>query len=72
MIYMNADLDYCKTNKPELYQKYNEGKLKNLPGKDIIYDIPTDADIWVKPQNNAENVELLIEKLNELGVYPLR
>lgn len=72
LVYMDADLAYCEQNKPELYQQYEEGKLDNLPGKDLSYDIPENADLVLKPEDNNQNIEILIEKLGDLGIYPLK
>ncbi|PID95434.1 MAG: sulfate adenylyltransferase subunit CysN [Bacteroidetes bacterium] len=72
LVYMDADLAYCEKNKPEFYQQYANGDLENLPGKDVQYDVPTSADFILKPKVNERNVEVLVEKLDELGIYPLR
>ncbi len=72
LIYMDADLAYCEKNKPELYAEYDNGSLENLPGRDVNFDVPTNADFVLKPKENNKNVEVLVERLGELGVYPLR
>ncbi|PIF04778.1 MAG: hypothetical protein CSA36_09065 [Draconibacterium sp.] len=72
LIYMDADLAYCEKNKPELYEEHDSGNLENLPGRDVNFDVPTNADFVLKPNENNKNVEVLLERLGELGVYPLR
>ena len=37
---MDADLEFCKKNKPELYEKFEEGLVANLPGTDLRYSVP--------------------------------
>ncbi|MDB4584737.1 sulfate adenylyltransferase subunit CysN, partial [Draconibacterium sp.] len=34
LFYMDASLEYCKNNKPELYNLIEQGKTENLPGID--------------------------------------
>ena len=56
-IFMDASLDYCKNNKPELYDKYETGEAKYLPGVDVPFDIPEDAVLKFDPVENGNNVE---------------
>ncbi|HON51589.1 MAG TPA: sulfate adenylyltransferase subunit CysN [Bacteroidales bacterium] len=68
LVYMDADLDYCKNNKPELYSLIEQGKIDNLPGIDCAYDIPTSADIVCKPHDLEDNVQKIIHYLIEKGI----
>lgn len=70
-IYMDANVDYCKQNKPELYDLVNAGKANNLPGVDCNYDIPTNPDLTCKPQNNEDNGGEILGLLESKGIFPL-
>jgi bifunctional enzyme CysN/CysC len=42
---MNASLEYCRNNKPDLYEKADRGEVENLPGVDLEYQEPDDAKL---------------------------
>ncbi len=69
-IYMDASLDYCKNNKPELYKKAEEGLIEYLPGVDIKFDVPTHPNLAFDPKNNLENVETILEYLSNNKIFP--
>ncbi len=58
LIYMDESLENCKKHLPELYDQASNGYANNIPGVDVKYDIPTDADVVI---NRAE-----IEKIEDL------
>ncbi len=72
LFYMDATLDYCKNNKPELYQLIEEGKAENLPGVDLEYEVPTNAKLIFKPEENGQNIGKVLDYLSENKVFPLR
>ncbi len=63
LVHMDAGLDYCKSNKPELYKKADEGLLSNLPGVDAQYDPPVNAEFTVTPQEIEERIGEIVEKV---------
>ncbi len=69
-IFMDASLDYCKNNKPELYDKYETGEAKYLPGVDVPFDIPEDAVLKFDPVENGNNVEVILAYLAEKKIFP--
>ncbi|MGQ8336910.1 sulfate adenylyltransferase subunit CysN [Sunxiuqinia sp. A32] len=69
LFYMDADLEYCKKNRPELYQNEN---VKYVPGVDITFDVPTNPALTLKPENNGNNPEQVIEYLREKTIFPLK
>lgn len=71
LIYMDADVTFCKNNKPELYERAEQHTISNLPGVDCAYDIPTDADIVCKPQENEDNGSLILTYLADKGIFPV-
>ncbi len=70
-IFMDADLEFCRKNKPELYQKADDGKVENMPGVDSDYEKPGNPDIVMNPEDNGKNPEKIIEYLNQKGIFPL-
>ncbi len=72
LFYMDATLDYCKNNKPELYQLIEEGKAQNLPGVDLEYEVPTHAKLIFKPEENGQNIDKVLDYLAENKVFPVK
>jgi bifunctional enzyme CysN/CysC len=70
MFYMDAPLEYCKENKPELYELIEQGKTANLPGVDLAYEAPTNARLVFHPKNNEENLDSILDYLAQNKVYP--
>ncbi|WP_262888317.1 sulfate adenylyltransferase subunit CysN [Draconibacterium mangrovi] len=70
LFYMDADLDYCKNNKPELYKLVEEGKTTGLPGADLEYEAPTNAKLVFKPEQNEENLDAILDYLAMNKVFP--
>ncbi|MDX1283875.1 MAG: adenylyl-sulfate kinase, partial [Draconibacterium sp.] len=70
LFYMDAPLDYCKNNKPELYRLIEQGKTQNLPGIDLEYEAPIDAELVFHPKDNEENLDAILDYLAEKKVYP--
>ncbi len=71
LVYMDAGIEYCRNNKPELYEKAEAGILYQLPGYDFPYEIPENACLNLKPQNLASNIEQLTDYLRAKAVFPL-
>lgn len=72
LFYMDATLDYCKNNKPELYQLIEEGKAENLPGVDLEYEVPTNAQLIFKPEENGQNIDKVLDYLSGKKVFPVK
>lgn len=71
LIFMDADLEFCKLNKPELYNLAEEGKLDNLPGIDIVFEKPSGAELTLKPNNLKQNLDKIINLLYKAKIYPI-
>ena len=71
LIFMDADLEFCKQNKPELYQLANDGKLDNLPGVDVVFEEPVKTELTLKPNNLKQNLDLIIDLLYKEKIYPI-
>lgn len=70
MFYMDADLEYCKNNKPELYEMLEQGKTQNLPGVDLEYEVPTNAKLVFNPKDNEDNLDAILDYLAKEKVFP--
>ncbi len=70
LIYMDADLDFCKQNRPDLYRMAEEGKLNDLPGVHIPFDTPNNSDLTLTPADNNINPEKVIDYLNAKHIFP--
>ena len=44
LIYMDETIESCKAKDTQLYADAEEGLINDVPGVDISYDIPADAD----------------------------
>ena len=72
LIYMNADMDYCRKHvDDDLYERFDKDEIKNIPGLDIHYDIPSTPNLNLKPEHNAENVEKVLQYLLKYKIFPL-
>lgn len=72
LFYMNASLDYCKNNKPELYKLIEQGKTENLPGVDLEYQEPTDAKLVFTPEENELNIDKVLDYLATNKIFPIQ
>ena len=70
LVYMNATLEYCKNNKPELYELVEQGKTEGLPGVDLEYEIPTDAIMVFNPEENEKNLDAILDYLAANKIFP--
>lgn len=71
LIYMDTDLEYCRQNKPEFYQKADEGKMQFLPGVDEPYEIPHNPSLSLKPELVEENIEAILLFLQHNKIFPV-
>ena len=72
LIYMEADVNYCRKHvDDDLYTRYDKGKIRYIPGMDIPYQIPENAVLRFKPDQNAENAETVMQYLLEKKIFPL-
>ncbi len=71
LLYMNASIEYCRNNKPELYEKADRGEVENLPGVDLEYEIPADARLIFDPAKNELNLDNIVGYLEENNVFPI-
>ncbi len=72
LIYMDADLETCRKNKPEPYQRAEQGLGNKVPGMENDYEIPESPIMTLKPEENGSNPERILEYLEQEGVFPLK
>ena len=71
LCYMDAPVEYCKENKPELYKLQEEGKTSGLPGVDTEYEAPNNAKLVFKPEDNEENLDAILDYLSKNNIFPI-
>lgn len=71
LAHTNADLDFCRKSRPELYEKADAGLITNIPGYDSKYETPSSPDFLVSPENLEESREKIMAYLSEHGIFPL-
>ncbi|MBS2097101.1 sulfate adenylyltransferase subunit CysN [Carboxylicivirga linearis] len=72
LVYMNADIEYCRTNRPELYKLGEDGKISHIPGFDIEYQIPNNANLILKSFDKDLHPNIVLNYLGENEIYPLK
>jgi len=71
LIHMDASLEFCKKNKPELYEKFELGLIQDLPGADLQYSKPENPTLVMKPENSAQNTRIIVEFLADSKIFPI-
>jgi bifunctional enzyme CysN/CysC len=71
VIYMDASIEYCRNNKPELYLLADEAKLKHMPGVDEPFEVPAELFLSLKPDETDQNCQTIIELLAKEKIFPV-
>ncbi len=71
LVHMDASLEYCKNNKPKLFQLAEKGDLRHMPGVDEKFEAPENAVLTLNPEGDGRNTERIVEYLSENKVFPL-
>ncbi|MDA3881906.1 MAG: sulfate adenylyltransferase subunit CysN [Bacteroidales bacterium] len=72
LVYMSADLEFCRSNKPDLYNLADDKRISNLPGVDCNYDIPKKSNIVCNPRENDTNSMTILDYLAKKGIFPVQ
>jgi bifunctional enzyme CysN/CysC len=72
LIYMDADLEFSRKNKPELYEKADAGIISNIPGYDADYEVPYSSLFTFTPFDQDANCNTIMNYLAEKGIFPLK
>ncbi len=71
LIYMDADVDFSRKNRPALWEKADRGEIENMPGLDAAFEIPTSPALTLAPENGESNCDIILEFLHQNKIYPL-
>jgi len=71
VIHMDAELEFCKSNKPELYRKADAGEIKDMPGIDERYDAPENPALKLSPKDKEPNPETILNYLYRQKIFPI-
>jgi adenylyl-sulfate kinase len=71
VIHMDAELEFCKANKPELYKRLEAGEIKDMPGIDERYDIPENPALKLSPKDRETNPETILNYLYRRKIFPI-
>ena len=71
LIHMDASLEFCKQNKPELYEKFEQGLIENLPGADLQFVEPENPTLLLRPETRATNTKTIVEYLADHKIFPI-
>jgi len=70
-VFLDVPLDELQKRDPKhIYQKFKEGKIKNVAGLDLQVDVPTASDLHFKFDSNISpemNADVLLEKLQTIN-----
>jgi bifunctional enzyme CysN/CysC len=72
LFFMDASLEYCRNNKPELYKKADKGETENLPGVDLEFEKPAHANLVFNPEENELNLDRISDYLEKNKIFPLK
>lgn len=64
LVYMDEDIGYCRTNKPELYEEAEKGRMSNIPGVDIDYEAPGKPDYILSHSNIGDEISNIIKAIH--------
>lgn len=71
LVYMDADVEFGRKNRPQLWERAERGEIENMPGLDADFDIPTSAHLTIDPLDD-ENVERIMTFLRQEKIFPLK
>ena len=71
LFFMDASMDYCRKNKPELYEKAEQNLITHIPGVDEIYEKPEFSDLVLNPEDQS-NITNILTYLEAERIFPLQ
>jgi bifunctional enzyme CysN/CysC len=71
LVHMDASIEFCKQNKPELYEKFEQGLIENLPGADLQFTTPENPTLVLKPEDRAINAKTIMEYMADHKIFPI-
>ncbi len=70
LIYMDADVDFSRKNRPELWEQADRGVIENMPGLDAVFEVPVSPELTLRPENGESNCDLIMDFLRTNKIYP--
>lgn len=70
LVYMNASIAYSRSNKPDLYEKIDNGSLQYLPGIDEAYEVPSQAQLVFGPDDLGDAIIQTMDYLSQKNIFP--
>lgn len=70
LIYMDADVDFSRKNRPELWEQADRGEIENMPGLDAVFEVPVSPELTLRPENGESNCDLIMDFLRRNKIYP--
>ena len=64
LVYMDEEIGYCRTNKPELYEGAEKGRISNIPGVDIDYEAPGKPDYILSHKSTGNEILNIINAIH--------
>ncbi|MDT8400329.1 MAG: sulfate adenylyltransferase subunit CysN [Bacteroidales bacterium] len=64
LVYMDEEIGYCRTNKPELYEEAEKGSISNIPGVDIAFEAPGKPDYILSHKNAGDEIMNIINAIH--------
>ena len=72
LAYMDADIDFCRKNADDdLYKRFETGKVANIPGMDLEFETPDNANLVLNPKDMENNVKQIIDYLSQNKIFPV-
>ncbi len=71
LVYMDADVEFSRDNRPQLWQKADEGQIENMPGLDAKYDVPQNPSLLLRPEDHESNDDKIMALLREKKIFPV-
>jgi bifunctional enzyme CysN/CysC len=71
LVYMDADVAFSRNNRPQLWEKADEGKIAYMPGLDAKYDVPQNPVLILKPEDHESNDDKIMALLREKKIFPV-
>ena len=70
LIYMDADVDFSRKNRLELWEQADRGVIENMPGLDAVFEVPVSPELTLRPENGESNCDLIMDFLRTNKIYP--
>ncbi len=71
LCYLDATLDFCRKNDQYgIYQQADKNEIQHIPGIDMTFDTPQNAQIILNAENKEHQAETVLAYLENNKIYP--